>query len=49
MVLLEDIDAAGISCSDSESDTSDGDKRLSTYKPSATLSGLLNTLDGVAS
>lgn len=49
MVLLEDIDAVGMSRSDSESDTSDGVKRSSTDKPSVTLSGLLNTLDGVAS
>lgn len=48
MVLLEDIDAVSVSRLDSESDNSNN-KGSHDRKSSVTLSGLLNTLDGVAS
>ncbi|KJZ69485.1 hypothetical protein HIM_11127 [Hirsutella minnesotensis 3608] len=46
VVLLEDIDAAGIGRS---SDSDDSDIELSRSRKGVTMSGLLNTLDGVAS
>lgn len=49
MVLLEDIDAAGISRLDTESDDSKKSIGLPDPKPLLTLSGLLNRLDGVSS
>ena len=54
MVLLEDIDAVGMSRSDSEPDSSGPPKsvipkRSPNGKQNLTLSGLLNTLDGVGS
>ncbi|CAG9956760.1 unnamed protein product [Clonostachys rosea f. rosea IK726] len=50
VVLLEDIDAAGATCtrdSDPEDSDSDGDTR--SQKTTVTLSGLLNAFDGVSS
>ncbi|KAM5354953.1 hypothetical protein ACJ41O_001599 [Fusarium nematophilum] len=50
VVLLEDIDAAGATCSrDSGSEGSDSDTDSSSRRRGVTLSGLLNVLDGVAS
>jgi mitochondrial chaperone BCS1 len=54
MVLLEDINAVGMSRSDSEPDSSGPPKsvipkRSPNGKQNLTLSGLLNTLDGVGS
>ena len=46
VVLLEDIDAAGIG---RPSDTDDSDGGLPGSRKGVTMSGLLNTLDGVAS
>ncbi|KJZ70985.1 hypothetical protein HIM_09640 [Hirsutella minnesotensis 3608] len=46
VVLLEDIDAAGIG---RLSDSDDADNELSRSRKGVTMSGLLNTLDGVAS
>ncbi|KPA35241.1 hypothetical protein FLAG1_12079 [Fusarium langsethiae] len=53
VVLLEDIDAAGATCSrDSQSEGSDSDTDARPHREGpkgVTLSGLLNVLDGVAS
>lgn len=49
MVLLEDIDAVGMPRSAAESDDIGDDKALLRRKSPVTLSGLLNTLDGVSS
>jgi chaperone BCS1 len=50
VVLLEDIDAAGATCSrDSNSEDSDSDTDSRPQRRGVTLSGLLNVLDGVAS
>jgi chaperone BCS1 len=49
MVLLEDIDAAGMSRSESDLHDSSQSTGLQKPKEFLTLSGLLNTLDGVSS
>ncbi|RSL58675.1 hypothetical protein CEP51_014041 [Fusarium floridanum] len=50
VVLLEDIDAAGATCSrDSGPEDSDSDTDSRSRRRGVTLSGLLNVLDGVAS
>ncbi|KAJ3453432.1 hypothetical protein MRS44_017679 [Fusarium solani] len=50
VVLLEDIDAAGATCSrDPDTEGSDSDTDSRSRRRGVTLSGLLNVLDGVAS
>lgn len=50
VVLLEDIDVAGVARSpDPETENSDDEKEAPRWKTFVTLPGLLNTLDGVAS